>query len=98
MTTTCESLWMGVPVITLAGRSHVSRVGVSLLTAVGLEDWIAQSPQEHIEIAVAMTRDTARIRRIRSELRERMRRAPLTQAAEYTRALDNAYLGMWQNG
>ncbi len=64
-TTTCESLWMGLPVVTLAGKSHVSRVGVSLLTNVGLPQFVAQSPADYVRIAV----DLAQNRKLRDELR-----------------------------
>ena len=55
-TTTCEALSMGVPVVTLAGVTHVSRVGVSLLTSVGLKELIAQSPEEYVKIAANLSR------------------------------------------
>ena len=94
MTMTCESLWMGVPVITLAGRSHVSRIGVSLLTVTGLEDFIAHSRPEYIRIAIDTANDLERLARLRTTLRERMRRSSLTHADHYARALERAYLRM----
>ena len=95
-TTTCDMLWMGVPVVTLAGCSHVSRTGVSLLNAVGLTNWIAGSEQEYVEIAVRMAGDLAKLGSLRSELRARMRRSPLTRSAAYARDLERAYLWMWK--
>ncbi len=56
-TTTCEALWMGAPVVTLAGKTHVSRVGVSLLTNVGLPELVAHSKEEYVRIAVELARD-----------------------------------------
>ncbi len=63
-TTTCEALWMGVPVVTMAGQTHVSRVGVSLLSNVGLAELIAQSPEEYVSIAVELTGDLPRLAEI----------------------------------
>ena len=96
MTTTCESLWMGVPVVVLAGQSHVSRVGVSLLNAVGVTDWVARSHQEYARIAIRMARDAAGLASLRAGLRSRMRRSPLTHSASFTRELERAYLRMWK--
>ncbi len=91
-TTTCEALWMGVPVVSLAGQTHVSRVGVSLLTAVGLGDLAAQTPGEFVDQAVALANDRLRLRAMRGELRQRM--APLLDGATFTRKLESAYRDM----
>ena len=58
-TTTCEALWMGVPVVTLVGRTHASRVGVSLLTRVGAPQWIAETEEDYVRIAVELAGDLA---------------------------------------
>ena len=71
-TTTCESLWMGVPVITLSGNLHVGRVGASILTNVGLTDFIAQDIDGYIELAIEMAANTSYLEEIRRGLRERM--------------------------
>jgi protein O-GlcNAc transferase len=83
-TTTCESLWMGVPVISLAGRFHVSRVGVSLLNQVNLEDLVAQSGEQYIEKAVLLATDRERLRGIHHGLRGVMANATLTNAEKFT--------------
>ena len=62
-TTTCEALWMGVPVITLRGHRHAGRVGASLLTQIGLTDLIANSIEEYVEIAVALAGNSGRLHR-----------------------------------
>src|SRR5690606_36356904 len=76
-TTTCEALWMGVPVVTLAGDRHMSRVGVSLLNAAGHPEWVAQSPDDYVRIAAELAGDRARLATLRAGLREDLRRGPL---------------------
>ena len=76
-TTTCEALWMGVPVVTLRGDRHAGRVGASLLTQIGLTDLIANSVEEYVEIAVALAGDPARLNDLRHSLRPRMAASPL---------------------
>jgi len=95
-TTTCEALWMGVPVITLAGNSHRSRVGVSLLKSVMLEDLIASTPDEYISLAVQLAGDYGRRWHISSQLRDRMLDSPLTRGRVSVRELEAAYISMRQ--
>jgi protein O-GlcNAc transferase len=97
MTTTCDSLWMGVPVVTLAGRSHITRTSGSFLGALGLTDWIAESPRDYVRIAVSMARNTTALAALRIGLRDRMRKSAVCDGAGYTRALERAYLEMWRN-
>ena len=93
-TTTCEALWMGVPVVSLAGDRHASRVGVSLLESIGAGELVASSPDEYVEKAVGLARDPARLAFWRKELRDRMRASTLTNHARFTRQLEDAYLEM----
>ncbi|NVN88992.1 MAG: tetratricopeptide repeat protein [Desulfuromonadales bacterium] len=93
-TTTCEALWMGVPVVSLAGNTHVSRVGASILTAVGIPELIATSHDEYITRAVELACDPDRIARYRQTLRSRMRSSALMDAAGFVSALEEAYRGM----
>jgi protein O-GlcNAc transferase len=93
-TTTCEALWMGVPILTLAGRSHMARVGVSLLSNVGLPELIADSPQEYVRIARDLANDLRRLGELRKGLRERMAGSPLMDAAGFAREIDAAYIQM----
>jgi len=95
-TTTCEALWMGVPVVTLAGQTHASRVGVSLLTAVGLQDLIAQDEPDYINIAVALAADANRLAELHSTLPSRMQSSPLCDASAFTRHLESAFRQMWR--
>ena len=94
-TTTCEALWMGVPVIALRGISHASRVGVSLLTSVGLESFIAGSVDEYIQKAIAFSRDLTMLSSIRSRLRETMRNSQMMDAKTLTRSLEQVYENIW---
>lgn len=95
-TTTCESLWMGVPVITLAGTAHVSRVGVSLLTSVGLTDMIASDRDDYVARAVSLAGNLDLLDLLRTNLRGMMLRSPLLDTIGFTRNLEAAYRAMWQ--
>ncbi|HYA27639.1 MAG TPA: tetratricopeptide repeat protein [Acidobacteriota bacterium] len=89
--TTCEALWMGVPVITFTGERHASRVGTSLLTSIGLTDCIAGGRESYIDLAVQLARDVDKLEGIRAGLRERMRSSPLMDAAKFCRTLERKY-------
>jgi protein O-GlcNAc transferase len=95
-TTTLDALWMGVPVVTLAGRAGVARAGVTLLSNVGLPDLIASNADEYVTIASALARDAPRLAKLRAALRETMRRSPLTDEPRFMRHLDAAYRSMWR--
>jgi predicted O-linked N-acetylglucosamine transferase (SPINDLY family) len=95
-TTTCEALWMGVPVVTLAGQTHVSRVGVSLLSNLGLTELIAASSEEYVNLAVYLAKDLPRLAHLRSTLRERMERSPLMDASGFAREIEAAFREMWR--
>jgi predicted O-linked N-acetylglucosamine transferase (SPINDLY family) len=96
-TTTCHSLWMGVPVVTLAGQTHVARVGVSFLTNAGLPELVASSADGYVDIAVDLARDTPRLVELRRTLRRRMLESRLTDAPTFTRHLEAAYRRIWQD-
>jgi protein O-GlcNAc transferase len=96
-TTTCEALWMGVPVITLRGHRHAGRVGASLLTRVGLTDWIADSPEEYVEIALAQAGNPLRLHHLRRTLRPRMTTSSLCDVSAFTCKMEAAFRTMWQN-
>ncbi|MHB1140504.1 MAG: O-linked N-acetylglucosamine transferase family protein [Sulfuricaulis sp.] len=95
-TTTCDALWMGVPVVTLEGHTHVARVGVSLLNHLGLTEWIAHSAPEYVEIAARRAADTLQLAALRRQLRAHMASSPLTDARTFTRHLESAYRSMWR--
>ena len=94
-TATCEALWMGVPVVTLEGRTHVARVGLSLLHQVGLVDLVARDREAYIAKAVELAGDERRLRELRAGLRGRMRASALTDGAGFARSLEEAFRAMW---
>lgn len=93
-TTTCEALWMGVPVVTLAGRTHVARVGASLLTHTGLTDWVAPTPGDYLALAARAAADLPHLAELRRTLRDRLRASPLCDALRFTRGLEDAFAAM----
>ena len=95
-TTTCEALFMGVPVVTLAGDRHVSRVGVSLLSRVGLSDLIGSSPEEYARIAFGLASEPERLSLLRATLRERLECSPLRDEMGFARTLEVALQRMWR--
>lgn len=94
-TTTCEALYMGVPVVTLAGDRHASRVGVSLVIRVGADELIADSPEDYVRIAVGLASDHERLGRLHATLRERLESSPLRDEIAFTHALETAMQQMW---
>lgn len=95
-TTTCEALWMGVPVVTLAGQTHVSRVGASLLRQVSLTDLIAETPDDYVDRAVQLAEDHARLADLRRVLRGRMSLSQLTSGAVFTRDFESTIRSIWR--
>ena len=95
-TTTCEALWMGVPVVTLAGATYAGRLGVSLLSSVGLREWIAETPAAYIELAFQFAGHPGRLCSLRANLRSRMAGSPLCDGKTFTRGLEDAYRAMWR--
>jgi predicted O-linked N-acetylglucosamine transferase (SPINDLY family) len=91
-TTTCEALWMGVPVLTLAGSTHVSRVGVSLLHNAGIPELIASSADEYLALARRLAGDSALRAGIRANLRQRVSNSVLCDAAGFARRFEAAML------
>lgn len=94
-TTTCEALWMGVPVIALRGDRHAARVSASILTQVGLEELIGDSEADYLAKAVALARDPQRILSLRSGMRKRMMASPLMDAGRFARAMETVYRQEW---
>ena len=93
--TTGDALWMGVPVITLAGERMIERQGVSLLTAVGLEDCIATSRQDYLAKTVALANNIEKRQQWRQGMRRRLRQSPLCDGRDMACHLEDAYQQMW---
>jgi predicted O-linked N-acetylglucosamine transferase (SPINDLY family) len=93
-TTTCEALWMGVPVVSLAGERSASRFGASILPRVGLAELVAESGDGFVAIAAALVRDPQRLAALRRDLRPRMAASPLCRPERFTHSLEEAYLAM----
>lgn len=97
-TTTCEALWMGVPVVTMAGASHLSRVGVSFLNAVGLRELVAATRDDYIAIATKLASEPRRLMHLRENLRSMMAHSPLMDAKGVTREIEEAFVQMALTG
>ena len=95
-TTTCEALWLGVPVVTRSGDIFQSRAGLSILGSMGLDELVAGSDEEYVRIAIALAHDSTRLAALRAGLRERMRASPLSDGRSHARALETAYRGIWR--
>jgi predicted O-linked N-acetylglucosamine transferase (SPINDLY family) len=95
-TTTCDALWMGVPVVTLRGQTAVGRGGVSILSNIGLPELIADSPREYVQIAAQLAGDRKRLSELRGTLRQRMKDSPLTDGPQFAREVEAAYRQMWE--
>ncbi|MGD0771023.1 MAG: tetratricopeptide repeat protein [Tepidisphaeraceae bacterium] len=95
--TSLDCLWMGVPVVTLIGRTVVGRAGLSQLTNLGLTELIAQTPEQYVQIAVELAKDLPRLAEMRRTLRARMQASPLMDAPGFARDIEAAYRQMWRN-
>lgn len=95
--TSCEALWMGVPVVTLPGSRVVSRQTAAMLRAIGRGAWSAASPDEYVAIAGGLARDTGALREARHALRASLLASPLGQPAALARSLEAAYRAIWQD-
>ena len=94
-TTTCDALWMGVPVITLPGRSGISRGGLSILSQLGLTDWAAREVSDYVKIAIELASDLPLLRDHRRTLRARMLASPLMDARGFAADFESALRRMW---
>lgn len=94
--TTCDTLWMGVPLVTLAGDYGFSRSGVSILTNTGMQQLIARSAEAYLQLAVELARDIAGLHSLRLSMRQRMLASPLLDAPAYVQALEAGYRQIWQ--
>ena len=93
-TTTCEALWMGVPVVTLAGSSYVSRMSTAVLQGAGLREWISSSEHQYIELACAQADQLQALRNRRDHWRSQLQSSPLGNAADLMYHLEDAFSAM----
>ena len=96
-TTSLDTLWMGVPVVSLAGKTPVSRAGLSQLTNLGLPELVAHSEKDYVRIAVELAGNLPRLAELRSTLRHRMETSVLMDAPRFARQVEQAYREMWQS-
>ena len=94
-TTTLNAIWMGVPVVTLEGKTHVARAGLGVLSTVGATELVSKSVEDYVELAVALAQDADRLVDYRRTLRERMRNSALLDGKTFMRNLEAAYREMW---
>jgi protein O-GlcNAc transferase len=94
--TTCDALWMGVPVVSLRGKTAVGRGGLSILSNVGLPELAARSEEEYVRIASELAADLPRLKDLRQTLRQRMQQSPLMDAPRFARNVEAAYRQMWR--
>jgi len=95
-TTTLEGLWMGVPIVSLAGQTLTSRVGLSILSRVGLKHLAVSTVDEYVQRAVVLAENPTILAKIRSSLRPRMACSPVCDAQRYAREVEAAYRWMWR--
>ena len=95
-TTTIEALWQGVPVVTLTGRPTVGRFGAAILHAVGLDDWVTETPDAYVARTVDAASDLEALERLRAGLRARLQASPLLDADGLARCFEQAARGLWQ--
>jgi predicted O-linked N-acetylglucosamine transferase (SPINDLY family) len=95
-TTSCDALWMGVPVVSLRGATAVSRGGLSILSNLGLSELVAENPEGYVRIASELANDLSRLQSLRLSLRERLKGSPVMDAPQFAGAVEAAYRKMWQ--
>jgi predicted O-linked N-acetylglucosamine transferase (SPINDLY family) len=96
ITTTCDALWMGAPVVTLAGKTAAGRAGVSILMNVGLGELTAREPDEFVNVARSLAMDHSRRVDLRSTLRRRIQQSPLMNFRQFAHDMESAYRQMWR--
>jgi predicted O-linked N-acetylglucosamine transferase (SPINDLY family) len=95
-TTACESLWMGVPIVTLYGARRAGRMVASVLRSVGLPELIAETPEQYVARAVEWAGNPDKLAELRGQLRQRVKASPLCDGKAFTHGLEEAYRTMWR--
>jgi predicted O-linked N-acetylglucosamine transferase (SPINDLY family) len=96
-TTTCEALWMGVPVPAFPGAAAVSRIGLSILSACGLQELIAATPEDYVKLIANLATDLPRLGELRTTLRQQMKASAFMDAPRFARNIEAAYRAMWRH-
>jgi predicted O-linked N-acetylglucosamine transferase (SPINDLY family) len=94
--TTCDTLWMGVPVVSLSGTTAVGRGGRSILSNIGLPELVAHSPEQYVQIAAELASNPPRLLELRRTMRQRMTASPLMDGPGFIADLENCYRKMWR--
>jgi predicted O-linked N-acetylglucosamine transferase (SPINDLY family) len=95
-TTSLDSFWMGVPVVTLIGSRAVARAGWCQLSNLGLAELAGETPEQFVRVAAELAKDLPRLGELRATLRRRMEQSPLMDARKFARSIEAAYRGMWR--
>jgi predicted O-linked N-acetylglucosamine transferase (SPINDLY family) len=95
-TTTCDALWMGVPVVSLVGGTAVSRAGSSVLSNAGLPELVTRNTDDYVETAAGLLADADSLAALRSGLRSRLEQSPVMNMPRFVRGLEAAYRECWQ--
>jgi predicted O-linked N-acetylglucosamine transferase (SPINDLY family) len=95
-TTTCDALWMGVPVVSIVGRTAVGRGGLSILSNLGLRELVARTSDEYVQISAGLANNVPQLGELRATLRDRMKSSPLMDAPKFARDIEAAFRQMWQ--
>lgn len=95
-TTTCESLWMGCPVISLYGQNHVSRMSLSILSAVNLKEFAVSTPEAYVDAAVNLAQDIEKLDFFRKTIRDKMLNSPLMDNKTFTQQLEQYFQKIWE--
>ena len=93
--TTCDALFMSVPVVSLSGERYMSRIGTSLISNVGHPEWVTDSPERYLEIAIDLASDVSRLNEIRLKLREEVEHSPVMDEVGFARRMEKAYRQVW---
>ncbi|MGB8167555.1 MAG: hypothetical protein WCF18_08685, partial [Chthoniobacteraceae bacterium] len=96
-TTTCEALWMGVPVPSFPGPTAISRLGLSILSSVGLPELVAKSREDYVPLMVSLASDLPRLAALRSTLRQRMKSSAFMDGPRFARNVEQEYRRMWRD-
>jgi predicted O-linked N-acetylglucosamine transferase (SPINDLY family) len=96
-TTTCEALWMGVPVVTLRGERHAGRVGTSILNRIGLGEMVAESQDQYVRIGIKLAEDMNALENLRAGLRSQMQSSALCDGQAFARTMEHTFQKVWLN-